>query len=298
MNIHKNARLTLRGREDLIARTQAGLDAMDRAFPRMKSLYPQTATGPTECQDLLGMAFRTIHFDGLVRVPGYVDWFLECDAGPAYAYHRRMLKLLQWKCPPTQWHLKTPAHLFALEALDAAYPDARFIWTHRDPAEVIGSVCSLITFLRGMASESSETAELGARQVELWVEAIRRGFAFRDRLPAERIIDVRNDDLDPLGDRGDDARLAEDEPARRPGRARVRLGRVRVEQKRGAPCVSVLPRALRRLISRSAAAALARAARATSPQRRSRRPAARRSPPGRSRSTARRRASRPYVRAR
>src|SRR5580693_9202294 len=37
---------------------RAGLKAMYETFPKMRSLHFQTATGPTECQDLLGMEFR------------------------------------------------------------------------------------------------------------------------------------------------------------------------------------------------------------------------------------------------
>lgn len=180
-----------------IATTQAGLDAMDQVYPRMKALYPQSATGPTECQDLLGMAFGTIHFDGMARVPSYISWVVDADMAPAYEYHRRTLKLLQWRCPPKQWHLKTPAHTLALDALNDVYPDARFIWTHRDPAEVIGSVCSLITYLRAMVSDRTDPNELGERQLALWMEAVRRAMAFRDRVGEERFADVRNEDLGP-----------------------------------------------------------------------------------------------------
>jgi sulfotransferase family protein len=178
-----------------IAATQAGLDVMDQVYPRMKALYPQTATGPTECQDLLGMAFRTSHFDGMARVPAYMDWVLGADMRPAYEYHRRTLKLLQWRCPPKRWHLKTPVHTLALDALDSVYPDARFIWTHRDPAEVIGSVCSLITYLRAMVSDRDDRAEIATQQIELWVEALRRGTAFRAMAGEERFADVRHEDL-------------------------------------------------------------------------------------------------------
>lgn len=178
-----------------IARAQAGLDAMDAVFPRMKALYPQTGAGPTECQDLLGMDFRATHFDGMARVPGYVSWVVVCDMLPAYRYHRRTLKLLQWRCPPRLWHLKTPVHLLAIDTLDEVYPDARFIWTHRDPAEVLGSVCSLITYLRTMVSGRSDAVELGEQQVALWVEALRRGVAFRERAGEDRFADVSFSDL-------------------------------------------------------------------------------------------------------
>ncbi len=183
-----------------IEETARGLEAMYAAFPRMKSMYFQTATGATECQDLLGMEFRTAHFDGMAHVPRYTQWVLHCDMAPAYRYHRRVLQLLQWRCPPRLWHLKTPVHMLALDSLLEAYPDARFLWTHRDPAEVLGSVCSLIAYTRSWVSDRVD-ADLGELQVELWAEALRRAMAFRRELGEDRFADIHFDDLnrDPVG---------------------------------------------------------------------------------------------------
>jgi hypothetical protein len=173
-----------------IAQTLAGLEAMDAAFPRMASLHYQSATGPTECQDLLGMEFRTAHFDGMAHVPSYTAWALGCDMTPAYLFHRRVLRLLQWHCPPTLWHLKTPVHMLALDALDAAYPSARFLWTHRRPAEVLGSVCSLVAYVRSWVSDRDDSAELGSQQVDLWSESLRRAMDFRSRMGESRFADI------------------------------------------------------------------------------------------------------------
>jgi len=187
-----------------IAEAQKGLQVMYEVFPKMASLYHQTATGPTECQDLLGMEFRTSHFDGMARVPSYTRWALECDMTPAYEYHRRTLRLLQWHCPPRLWHLKTPVHMLSLGELSASYPEARFLWTHRDPAEVLGSVCSLISYTRSWVSDVADPLELGAEQVELWSESLRRAMAFRDERGEELFADVFFDELnsDPVGTLG------------------------------------------------------------------------------------------------
>jgi hypothetical protein len=184
-----------------IAAAERGLAAMYEAFPRMASMYYQTATGATECQDLLGMEFRTAHFDGMAHVPGYTRWVLGCDMGPAYRYHRRVLQLLQWHCPPRLWHLKTPVHMLALDSLVEAYPRARFLWTHRDPSEVLGSVCSLVAYTRSWVSDRDDSATLGAEQAELWVEALSRAMAFRRASGEARFADVRFDELnrDPVG---------------------------------------------------------------------------------------------------
>lgn len=173
-----------------IADAETGLAMLNDMFPLMKSLYNSEATAATECQDLMGMSFRTFHFDGAVRAPSYLAWLMDCDMGETYAYHARVLKLLQWHCKPSLWHLKTPVHVFALDALVETYPNARFMWSHRDPAKVMGSVCSLIKYVRSWSSDRDDAHELGAEQLASWVEGIRRAMDFRRRVGDERFADV------------------------------------------------------------------------------------------------------------
>lgn len=178
-----------------IAQAEAGLKMLDEMFPLMKTLYNSEATAPTECQDLMGMSFRTFHFDGAVRAPAYLAWLMNCDMRETYTFHRRVLKLLQWHCPPNLWHLKTPVHMFALDALVEAYPNAKFLWSHRDPAKVMGSVCSLIHYVRSWSSDRDDAHELGREQVDSWAEAVRRAMDFRRRVGDEKFADVSFADL-------------------------------------------------------------------------------------------------------
>ncbi|QLL05434.1 sulfotransferase family protein [Mycobacterium vicinigordonae] len=178
-----------------IGQAEAGLKMLDDMFPLMKTLYNSEARAPTECQDLMGMSFRTFHFDGAVRAPAYLAWLMDCDMRETYTFHRRVLKLLQWHCPPNLWHLKTPVHMFALDALVQAYPDAKFLWSHRDPAKVMGSVCSLIHYVRSWSSDRDDAHELGAEQVASWAEAVRRAMDFRRRAGDDRFADVSFADL-------------------------------------------------------------------------------------------------------
>jgi hypothetical protein len=183
-----------------IADAEAGLAMMNEMFPLMATMHHEDATGPTECQDLLGMSFRTVHFDGFARVPSYLEWVVDCDMAATYRYHRRVLRLLQWHCPPRLWHLKTPVHMFALDALLAAYPDAKFLWSHRDPAKVLGSVCSLIHYTRSWASDRDDSLELGSEELGRWSMAIDRAMDFRTRVGEDRFADLAWADLqtDPI----------------------------------------------------------------------------------------------------
>jgi sulfotransferase family protein len=179
-----------------IAATQAMFDAMHAAYPELISMYFATATSATECQDLLGREFRAHHFCGQYRVPSYAEWQLACDMEPAYRYHRRQLKLLQWRCPPTRWLLKTPVHMLSLDALDRVYPDARFVMTHRDPVRVLGSVCSLIDLMFRMTSDRVDRRELGSEQIDIWAESLRRAIDFRRRAGERRFADLTFHELE------------------------------------------------------------------------------------------------------
>jgi hypothetical protein len=173
-----------------IAIAEGNLALMNEAFPLMQTMHHIEATTATECQDLMGMSFRTAHFDGFARVPSYMDWVIDTDMRGTYRYHRRVLRLLQWHCPPTLWHLKTPVHMFALDALVDAYPNARFLWSHRDPAKVLGSVCSLIHYTRSWSSDRDDGTELGAEELQRWQLAIQRAMEFRTRLGDDRFADI------------------------------------------------------------------------------------------------------------
>ncbi|MBY0288329.1 MAG: sulfotransferase [Mycobacteriaceae bacterium] len=184
-----------------IAQAAEGIAMMDSTFPRMRAMMNSEPQAATECQDLMGMSFRTFHFDGVVRVPGYLSWLMQCDMRETYTFHRQVLKLLQWHCPPTLWHLKTPVHMFSLDALVEAYPNARFLWSHRDPAKVLASVCSLIQYVRSWSSDRDDAHELGAEQLQCWTEGVRRAMDFRKRFGDNRFADVSFAELntDPLG---------------------------------------------------------------------------------------------------
>lgn len=184
-----------------IAQAAEGLAMIDTMFPEFKTMMNSAPDEATECQDLMGMSFRTYHFDGVVRVPSYVEWLLGTDMRETYEYHRQVLKLLQWHCKPNLWLLRTPVHVFALDAFVEAYPDAKFLWSHRDPAKVLGSVCSLIGYVRSWSSDYSNPHELGAEQLAWWAEGIGRAMDFRERVGDDRFVDVSFADLqtDPVG---------------------------------------------------------------------------------------------------
>jgi hypothetical protein len=173
-----------------IAVAEASIVATLAMFPDYAGMLPASATGPTECLLPMASAFRAHYFEALARVPGYTRWLLQSDMEPAYRYHRRVLQLLQWRCPPTSWSLRTPAHMHGIVELDRVYPGARFVMTHRDIASVIPSLAALLTALSGSLTTNPDPAALGSHCADFWETSLRRLLAFRDAGNEGRFFDI------------------------------------------------------------------------------------------------------------
>jgi hypothetical protein len=148
--------------------------------------------------------FRSVIFEGMALVPSYSTWLLQCDMEPSYQYHRRVLQLLQWRCPPDRWWLKSPAHMLSIDALDAIYPDARFVMTHRDVGKVLPSVSALYSTFIGVLSDRGDPLAIGAHARATWHTALERLIAFRDRGNEDRFVDLSFEAVqrDPIGQVG------------------------------------------------------------------------------------------------
>ena len=136
---------TLEGAEEdpRIALTAKELNGLMKLNPPLKAMHPFGATLAQECVSLFMYDVRTLALETQAHVPTYARWLEQADMAPAYAQHKLALQALQSAQPTERWILKTPNHLWHLDALVAAYPDARIIWTHRDPGPVVTSLASL-----------------------------------------------------------------------------------------------------------------------------------------------------------
>lgn len=163
---------------------------------------PTGIDGAMECQDLMAFDFKSQIFQALAQIPSYSDWLLEADLTSTYLYEKRVLKLLQWGKPARPWRLKAPTHMLYLDALDNAFPDARFVMTHRDPTDVMLSVAAVYADIIGKFTDSPDYRYMGELNVRCWSEAMRRAIAFRERGNDERFYDIhfRAMQRDPVGE--------------------------------------------------------------------------------------------------
>ncbi len=183
-----------------IAVSAAGIEMSHQMFPDFVGMLPSSPTGPSECLLLMGLDFHSQLFQGMAILPSYTQFLLTCEMQPTYQYHKRVLKLLQWRCPPVRWSLKTPSHMATIQGLEAVYPDARFVMTHRDIGSVLPSVCAVKEALSTPLTPSFDRLALGHHEHMIWLESIRRLVDFRNDGREDRFVDISFSDMqsDPI----------------------------------------------------------------------------------------------------
>ncbi|WP_232308139.1 sulfotransferase family protein [Tsuneonella dongtanensis] len=169
------------------------------ANPRTLSIHP---TGPFEPEEELGLLVASMwgmKHEAQWTVPSYARWCEGEDATPAYRHMANLLRLIGWSQQESSlrpWILKTPQHMLDLPALLRVFPDARLIFTHRDPRQVVGSAASLAWNQTIIYSDHAEPGKVGRewlRKTELMVS---RMIEARRAIPKERMIDVHYDEME------------------------------------------------------------------------------------------------------
>jgi hypothetical protein len=156
--------------------------------------------GTAECQNLSAHAFRNLGYCAGFGLRTYGEWLVDCDMRPGYQYHHLLLKVLQWRCPNERWVLKAPMHLFALDVLLNQYPDARIIFTHRDPVAAMASGSSLVYNWAAICWQHPDPFRIGEWFPKIWEKALKKALLARDAHSPEQFVDVFHQDLidDPL----------------------------------------------------------------------------------------------------
>jgi hypothetical protein len=164
---------------------------------------PAATHGPMECHELMALDFTSHLFQSFAQVPTYSSWLIEkADLTTTMAYQRRVMKLLQWGEPTRPWRLKCPSHVLWLDAVDAAFPDANYVMTHRDPTDVILSVADLYADIIGSFTDDIDRPYIGRLNVEHWSVGMDRALKFRAAGAEDRFydIDFRAMQDDPIGE--------------------------------------------------------------------------------------------------
>lgn len=178
-----------------------------RVTPTLASMHEFAGDLPHEDMSIMAFNFMSpSYFDCMGQVASYdaLVFSPEWDWEPAFRYHQRVLKLLQWKNPRKNWVLKDPLHFDRMESILKVYPDACFVWPHRDPVRSLASLVSIVGTIqwgrcdepfKGGSLEYMTDPYMSAARFQRVIDQIETG-----KVPAKQIHNLYYKDLvaDPI----------------------------------------------------------------------------------------------------
>ncbi|HEY6532320.1 MAG TPA: sulfotransferase [Acidimicrobiales bacterium] len=166
-----------------------------RVEPEQSTMHIRTVDGGAEDGPLHMLDFRSGHG---MPLHSFEEWWFTNRHPSAFAYVDRVLRLLQSHRPPHHWLLKYPSYAQQLEDIVEQWPDAKFVWTHRDPAKLVPSTCSVTIDghrRRIPDYEPDDWSVFGHEQLARFARIAVNGTEARKRLGDERFIDVSQQEM-------------------------------------------------------------------------------------------------------
>ncbi|WP_269620181.1 sulfotransferase family protein [Zhongshania sp. BJYM1] len=179
-----------------IAQADGIVGNLRRMLPALRKIHDIDPRGPEECAGLLANAYIMPIFEE--DDVNYRQWIQGLSRGQvcaAYEEYKVQLQILQWQRGGGHWVLKSPLHLNWLDALLTTFPDACVVQTHRDPKQVLPSICSLDAVMQKAACGQVDCAEVGRHLSSQLATSLKRGMEARLRHPKDQVFDVQYADL-------------------------------------------------------------------------------------------------------
>jgi hypothetical protein len=165
---------------DFLKRLEAAamLKLMQHLSPGFRTVHEIRLDGPEECTRLLLNCFVCQSFPNIFHIPRYNDFLDTADYLPTYRFFNKQLQVLG--SHNKRWLLKSPIHMQSVDSILEVFPDAKFIWLHREFEEVVCSICSLAAAYRGMSSYRHIPPEIGKEVRKYLTRDLAKGRAILD----------------------------------------------------------------------------------------------------------------------
>lgn len=181
-------------REKLIAQARKRFDMVGKIVPAWAHLHPLIAEGEEE--DFMLRA-HTEMYATWGPAPRYLDYLADADLTDDYLFLRDALQVMAAGEAPNRWVLKHPMNLWRMPEILRAFPDARFVWTHRAPGAAVASGCSMAEATHTMHIKPSriDLDRIGREWLAVSAGGVERAIGLREQIPDDAVIDVVYDDL-------------------------------------------------------------------------------------------------------
>ena len=167
-----------------IEKCQHLIKQWERVAPSFAAIHQMDARLPNECIFAQAACFTSEYFPSQFQVPSYIAWLAtKADWEYSYSFYKTVLQVLQFRNPRRHWLLKAPSHMNYLPVIFKVFPDARVLFTHRDPVVAQASVTNMMGTLFWIRSDkpmeikafagmlSPETMAAGLDRTIDWLES-------------------------------------------------------------------------------------------------------------------------------
>jgi hypothetical protein len=182
--------------------TKQALDGFWQIFPEVKLMHPMIADQPDECR----YAFESTFWSPAMVISGVIEgdygrWVAETEPRYVYQHYHKVLGLIAGG-DRRRWILKDPTtHSWAPELLFETFPDAHYVYTHRDPLKAMASVSDMLYAIRSNRQSYVTRERHGQEMLKFWAPAMEKLDAALNGLNPSRVVDLHMDELnaDPVG---------------------------------------------------------------------------------------------------
>ncbi len=176
------------------ARCQKKWEMTQQMTPFLAAMHPMNPDHIHEELELMSPDFASYNFEWLTQSPGWRDDYYAHDQTPHYEYMKTVLKLLQWQDRQVgklkqRWVLKCPQHMEQLPVLQAVFPDATVVVTHRDPVAVIQSAMTMLAYGQRLNRHRVDIKSLAEYWPDRIEHLLRRCVETRKLLPESSSMD-------------------------------------------------------------------------------------------------------------
>ncbi|MDJ0624699.1 MAG: sulfotransferase [Desulfocapsaceae bacterium] len=153
------------------------------------------AHGSAECQNLMAHEFVHLGWSCGSSLFTHGSWVSECNMNKAYQWHRLLIQLLQWKLPNERLVLKAPMHLFGLDHLLETYPDAKIVFTHRNPLEAMVSGVSMVYHWTEFTAGKADIQAIANWYPDLWAKGLKRALKVLETVNPAQLVHILHRDI-------------------------------------------------------------------------------------------------------
>lgn len=183
------------GRAFRIQESERYCDWETNTSPEFEKAHVRKADEPEEETFMMEQTFRNSSLALEFPSQEYSAWLSATDIGPAYDYLVLQLKYLQWQLyrgSPKPWILKSPTHLGLEDQFLRVFPQGRhFLFSHRDPKQIIPSLCHLVKASQKLYYVTEARDEDLGQLILSWLYyPIQQHMAWRDRNPEIEVLDL------------------------------------------------------------------------------------------------------------